>query len=666
MKFLIYLTIPLLFLSAFAGSPSGEVLPGDEMIARYCEERTRQLAGQPLVDITSLDEWNEARPQLRQELFDMLGLHPLPDRTPLNPTITRTIQADGFTVENLHFQSSPGLYVTANLYLPSDRKEPAPAILYLCGHARRAENGVSYGNKTAYQHHAAWFARHGYVCLILDTLQLGEIEGIHHGTHREGMWWWNSRGYTPAGVEAWNCIRALDYLETRSEVDPKRIGATGRSGGGIYSWWIAALDDRIQAAAPVAGITDLENHVIDGVVEGHCDCMFLVNTFHWDYPTVAALVAPRPLLIANSDKDSIFPLEGVARVHSHVRRIYNLHAAGDKLGLLITEGPHKDTQDLQLPVFRWFNRHLSKADPLIETAAVQMFAPPELQVFSSLPADQRNQTIHESFVPLASTAPIPDSQTEWTEQCRRWKDSLLEKSFRSWPREPDPLRIEHITSAQGSEDARVERYEFTSHGAIRLPLFIARTDSQPAKHVTLHILDSQQWEQTAPLLTNALHSPPESPAGHLQIYLPPRGIGPTAWNSNPRKQTQIRRRLMLLGETLDSGRVWDIRRAIQAIRALAPSGELTLAAQNGMAVNTLYAALYEPEIATLRLQRLPTSHHHGPDYLNVLRILDIPEALALVAGKTRVHLAASDPAAIEYAKRVAAQLNWPEDQLTAE
>ena len=93
-----------------------------------------------------------------------------------------------------------------------------------------------------------------------------------------------NRGYTPAGVEAWNCIRALDYLETRPEVDPKRLGVTGRSGGGAYSWWIAAIDERIKAAVPVAGITDLQNHVVDGCVEGHCDCMYMVNTYRWDYP----------------------------------------------------------------------------------------------------------------------------------------------------------------------------------------------------------------------------------------------------------------------------------------------------------------------------------------------------------------------------------------------
>ena len=154
------------------------------------------------------------------------------------------------------------------------------------------------------------------------------------------MWWWNSRGYTPAGVEAWNGIRAIDLLESLDFVDKYRIGVTGRSGGGAYSWWIATLDERVKAAAPVAGITDLQNHVVDGVVEGHCDCMFQVNTYRWDFAQVAALVAPRPLLILNTDRDGIFPIDGVTRLHAKVARIYELHGKPQNLGLAITPGGH--------------------------------------------------------------------------------------------------------------------------------------------------------------------------------------------------------------------------------------------------------------------------------------------------------------------------------------
>ena len=312
----------VVFVLAVAGSapanaqrPPAPIARGDALIAEYFRIETARIERSSLANVKSLKDWEARRKAARKRLFEMLGLSPMPRRTALKPVVTGKVDHADFTVEKLHFQSRPGLYVTGNLYIPKKRKGKLPAILYVCGHGRVKKNGISYGNKTHYQHHGGWFARNGYVCLTIDTLQLGEIEGIHHGTYNHDMWWWNARGYSPAGVEAWNCIRSLDYLQSRPEVDGDRIGVTGRSGGGAYSWWIAALDDRIKVAVPVAGITSLRNHVVDGCVEGHCDCMYPLNTYRWDFAEVASLVAPRPLLISNSDKDRIFPLNGVVDVY---------------------------------------------------------------------------------------------------------------------------------------------------------------------------------------------------------------------------------------------------------------------------------------------------------------------------------------------------------------
>ena len=374
---------------------------GDQLVTEYFQLETDRLTNAVFDGIHTLQDWEARRDEYRRQLLEMLGLDPMPEKTPLESVITGTAEHEEFTVEKLHFQSRPGLYVTGNLYVPKERDGPLPAVLYVCGHARVKEDGVSFGNKTHYQHHGGWFARHGYVCLTIDTLQLGEIEGIHHGTYNHGMWWWNSRGYSPAGVEALNCIRAIDYLQSRPEVDGSRIGVTGRSGGGAYSWWIVAIDERITCAVPVAGITSLDNHVVDGCVEGHCDCMYMVNTYGWDFPLVAALVAPRPLLISNTDKDGIFPLDGVVDVYTKARRIYELYDATDRLGLQITEGPHQDTQELRVHAFLWMNRFLKEDDSLIEKPAIKLFPPADLKVFDQLPGDERNTAIHEEFVPRA-------------------------------------------------------------------------------------------------------------------------------------------------------------------------------------------------------------------------------------------------------------------------
>src|SRR5688572_13768039 len=407
---------------------STSVFAADSPDARrtnYFKAETDVIAARGAAALENTADWKRNRDTYRKQLFEMLSLEPLPARGDLKATVTGKVEKDDFVVENIHFQSLPGLYVTANLYLPKHVDKPLPTVLYLSGHGPVIKDGVSYGNKVTYQHHGIWFARHGYACLVVDTLQLGEIQGLHHGTYREGMWWWNARGYTSAGVEAWNCIRALDYLETRPEVDKTRFAATGRSGGGAYSWWVVGLDDRIKVAAPVAGITDLEDHVVNGAVEGHCDCMFTVNTYRWDYAQVAALAAPRPLLIVNTDRDRIFPLDGVVRVHSLVRQIYRSYDAETNLGLVISEGPHKDTQDLQVPVFRWFNRHLKGEDPLIERAAVKLLEPEELKVFAKLPSDAINTNIHETFVARAKVNSAGDHGPLLAR--------LQEKSFAGWP-----------------------------------------------------------------------------------------------------------------------------------------------------------------------------------------------------------------------------------------
>ena len=174
----------------------GQAKTAQATLDHYFHQQTQLISNQCLEQIKSIDEWQQQKPKRRAELYDMLGLQPLPAKTKLNPVITGGAEAEGVIVENIYFESSPGLFVTGNLYRPSEQEKPLPAILYVCGHGRVKENGISYGNKTHYQHHGAWFAKNGYVCLTIDTIQLGELEGIHHGTYREKMWWWNNRGYT--------------------------------------------------------------------------------------------------------------------------------------------------------------------------------------------------------------------------------------------------------------------------------------------------------------------------------------------------------------------------------------------------------------------------------------------------------------------------------------
>lgn len=665
----------------------------DPLLADYFQRETAQLSTACLADIRSLEDWTARRDRYRRQLYEMLGLAPLPPRTPLKPVVTGTLDHPQFTVEKLHFQSRPGLYVTANLYIPKGLTQPAPAILYVCGHAGIKKDGVSYGNKAKYQHHPIWLARHGFVALIVDTLELGEIAGEHHGTYSKGMWWWNARGYTPAGVEAWNGIRAIDYLQSRKEVDPQRIGVTGRSGGGATSWWLAALDERVQAAVPVAGITDLQNHVVDGCVEGHCDCMYMVNTYRWDYAQVAALAAPRPLLFSNTDSDGIFPLDGVERIHNLLRPIYKLHGADKSLGLQISPGPHLDLQELQVAALHWCNRFLKHEEPRIDDAAVPLFEPEQLAVFEKgeLPADQQNTTIHETFVPLAPPPKVPHSASEWHEQKQRWRQALDKKVFAGWPRDPGPLNMRLISrgtlhlGVDTSHDVELAVYEFASQPGFALRLHVLRPAGlETPEETILSVCDQSAWHNWlgAASVEFAAQLKDEAPAkpdadsfmwlagvgvsaeARKQIaFVAPRGIGRSAWNGNAKKQTQIRRRFMLLGQTLEGMQVWDIRRAMQAVRSL-PGGDtpLVLGADGESAGLALYASLFEPPVARIDLSKLSTSHREGPDFLNILRFLDIPQTVAMAAERSPVILRGKTDS-WEYPRAIAESLDWKPEQL---
>jgi dienelactone hydrolase len=640
---------------------------GRAMIDGYFREQVRQIEAGCLADLTTKADWEKRRPGLRRQFLEMMGLWPMPPRTDLKAVVTGKAEADTFTVERLHFQSRPGLYVTANLYMPKNperqrRGVKFPAILYVCGHATVVENGVAFGSKAHYQYHPAWFAAHGYVCLALDTLQLGEIPGHHHGTHRMGRWWWHTRGYTPAGVELWNAIRAIDYLESRLEVDPKRIGVTGRSGGGATTWWVAAADDRPRAFAPVAGIADLRAHVVEsypgrlvnGAIAGHCDCMYFVNTHRWDFPLVAALAAPRPVLLGNSDADDIFPVPGYRRIAAKVRKVYALYAADEKFRLLETAGPHRDTPELRIGINRWMNRWLKdNTTTPVEDDLPPRLKPQQLKVLDRVPEGAVNETIDELFVrPAVHELPEAPAVAAawWAGRRGELLAALRAKVFAGWPKEAPPPAVKPAADV-AHDGVRLRAFDFTSETGIGLRLFVLTAGDEKPGRVILSVLDGPGWDvwcrDLGPEFAVALQlsaKPHRDAAKFAQnrsvmraeklafAAVCPRGVGPTAWAApGSRDDTHIRRRFPLVGQTLDGQRVWDARRAVAALAEAVPGVPVRLHGEREAAAVALYAGLFEPGVAGFDLWHPPAGHRDGPALLNVATVLDLPQAVVLAA-----------------------------------
>lgn len=692
-KFETILVILSLVLSAssadFSDIPT-EPTPGDVMLRDYFAQETRRVEARTNALVSDPDNWPGKQASLRRELYEMLGLQPLPARSPLKAEITGSTTREGVIVENIVFQSRPGLYVTANFYRPEKQDGPLPSILYVCGHGRVNIDGVSYGNKVHYQRHGTWFAKHGYTCLTIDTLQLGEIEGHHHGTHRLNRWWWNSRGYTSAGVEAWNSIRALDYLETREEVDADKLGVTGRSGGGAYTYWVSALDERIKVSAPVAGITSMQNHIVDGCIEGHCDCMFMVNSYRWDFPLLTSLIAPRPLLILNTDDDRIFPLNGVVDVFNKTRKVYEALDAKEKLGIAIYQGPHKDTQPLRVPAFHWFERHLkggSIDDELSDAAAPAIFEPQELKVLDSIPENERNTYIDDYFTRrVPRSAKVAATSGDWLAERSLILNRLKSRSFRGWPAgAADSKLSEEFRSRKDGID--FARYSFESQPTVRLPLYLVTPEDTPLEDldlVVLNVLDEESWNDF--LASPGAAFPEAFPGAELpalnaeaydaelkmhkaqkwgMLYLPPRGIGPTAWTNDTKEATHIRRRFALLGTTIDAMRIWDIRRAVQTLREMdnGNTPDLWMQSSGVMAGNALYASLFEPNITRLDLHALNSSHRVGPELLNVLRFTDVPQVAAMVAERSKLRIYSKTPAEWDFVMATAKLMEFPEKQV---
>ncbi|WP_265593568.1 acetylxylan esterase [Verrucomicrobium sp. BvORR034] len=662
---------------------------GEGSQAAYFERQVSLIEDSSAVAQLRKETWNAFRDQSRAELAEMLGLDLNAPRTDLKVTKTGEFEHEGVVVENLHYQSRPGLYVTANLYRPKVVDKPLPTVLYVCGHSNMVKDGVSYGNKTGYEHHGVWYAKHGFVCLIIDTVQLGEIAGEHHGTYRLGKWWWMARGYTPAGVEAWAGIRALDYLETRPEVDKTRFGVAGRSGGGAYSWFVAALDERIKCAVPTAGITTLRNHVVDGCVSGHCDCMFFVNTFRWDYDRLAALVAPRALLVTNTDKDGIFPIDGVFDIYQSTRRVYKALGAEQNIGLHIAEGPHKDLQPLNTGEFHWMMRHLQSAGLMDTTDAPAVKGIPmeKLRVFQELPPDQINTRVDEVFVPLAGAVKAPEDSASWDKMRAGWMEALRTRCFAGWSglgepaakfSEPVVTTNQNVTlttwkiTPSSDRDPQGGGDLFLLHGAAFKP--------EDLQLMVLHVLDDEGWKEFGNTFGDAFPSiagekvaaaEPDAKAfdqerGMLtrmkwgMIYFCPRGVGPRALSSDLKTRTHQLRRYYLLGQTLEGQQVWDVRCAIRGLHSVEALKQtpLWIQASRHQAGNALYASLFEDGITRLDLHEVPASHRDGPIYLNVLKYLDLPQAAAMAAQRTRVIIYADDRSPWELARSLNEKFAW--------
>ncbi len=625
-------------IASCSGKKSETAVPmiGSNNIRNYLTASAKAITDSSLSEIGTLDDWERAKPGKYADFIEMMSLQDVPmngNRGDLNVHVTGIIQQNGYHIEKLYYESLPGLYVPANLYVPDSIKSPVPAILYVCGHART--------QKVHYQAHPAKFARLGFVCLIIETIQWGEVLGEHWGCYARGWFNWYSRGYTPAGVEVWNAIRGLDLLSSRPEVDREKLGVTGISGGGAQSWFIAAADPRIKAAAPVCGASTLEAQITTRTIDGHCDCMMPVNTFRVDFQNIGCLIAPRPLLIGQADRDGLNRVESVRRIYNDLKKVYNLYGVPENIGYIETPGGHSYHQLSREKIFSFFLDHLmgKKITPEeagdIDESPGSLLSEEALKVYvDGPPENDRTTIIQNSFVKLPAP-PVIGSENELASFRDTVKNFLIRRTFGAFPKVA-PL-FDSVLVFRTLDEAKFgkEVYSFVSEEGWRLKVDV-RWRNDPSKKNPLMIVlrnpDENRWES-------------EEFAGNWKdewnlAFLEVRGVGESGWD--PALQWHVRRASAWTGRTIASMQVWDLLRCIQFCRTLpgVDPGKIGVAARDALSVVALYSALLDGKCSTLILKNPPSSQDtasnpdgRGPaiEMLNCLRITDVYQLPALLS-----------------------------------
>lgn len=592
---------------------------------RVVTERHRQL----FEGMTTAAHWEARKTKARAELIRMLWHDlKLPDTAP-KATITHRQEYAAYALENVVLETAPRLFLTANLYLPrASGSKPFPVILYQCGHA----------NKSYYKRHGAWFAQNGIAALVMDNIEMGELEFTHHGVYSNAWFHWYSRGFSPLAVELLNARRAVDYLASRPDLDPKRIGATGRSGGGMTTFFLAAIDERIRASAPVSGTLSTNLWVKKRLTFAHCDCQFPVNTYGMLYSEAGALIAPRPHLQANADADPGFPMDAFDDLVAKMRHIYHLYNADSALQTAVAPGGHNDIEAIRLPVYSFFLREfLGKAAPVGAEGPVD--EPPNEQLVCyrpGLPVDERLTRIDEELIP-ARAAPRERNRRELTAE-------LLSEVFRYFPRQPAALDPEwgEQSAAQGRVSRRVT---FTSLAGLRVKALysLPAGDARPgAKLPALLVADHRrgipvwgnqqpfernQWGDRAVLIVETLDQGSRALERNLRSF------------SDNDPVHHMKRQAMVAGTTIESIQVYEILRSLELLRTLpaVDPARISVTGKAEMGVNAMYAALLDDRVQRVILQSPPASHRTGPHYLSILRYTDIPEVAALMAGKVSVY-----------------------------
>lgn len=381
----------------------------------------------------SKEEWLARKAALRMQVLVAAGLWPIPERCPLNAQIFDRLERNGYSIEKVYFESYPGFYVTGNLYRPLGKSGPFPGVLSPHGHW--AYGRLQNSEICSVPARCITLARQGYVVFSYDMVGYNDSRQVNHRFQgeREALW-----GFGSLGLHLWNSIRAVDFLESLSDVDKKRLACTGESGGGTQTFLLTAADDRISVSAPV--------NMISAHMQGGDVCENAPNLrIDTNNMEIGALMAPRPLMLVSATGDwtkNTLQVEFPA-----IQKIYQLLGAEDKIAAVQVKAEHNYNKESREHVYRWFARWiLGKVDSehLLEKEASPE-RPADVLVFygRSYPAEAKTERqIADEFIRNAAELvdKLKPTDTKGWEEFRTAFDPAFRYSLMvAWP---DPKDVE--------------------------------------------------------------------------------------------------------------------------------------------------------------------------------------------------------------------------------
>ncbi len=288
------------------------------------------------------------------------------ERTPLNAKVTDVVERDAYRIEKVIFESRPNFLVTANLYVPKNRKLPLPGVVGSCGHSATGKA------IDAYQSFAQGLARLGYVALIFDPIGQGErlqyvdanLKPRRGLSVSEHLYAGNQQflvGEFFGSWRAWDGIRALDYLLTREEVDPKHVGITGNSGGGTMTTWLCGVESRWTMAAPSCFVTTFRRNLENELPADTEQCPPGVLAAGLDHSDFLAAMAPKPVVILAKERD-YFDVRGATLAYERLKHLYTTLGKPENISLFVGPTDHGYSKENREAMYRWFNRQTGVSD----------------------------------------------------------------------------------------------------------------------------------------------------------------------------------------------------------------------------------------------------------------------------------------------------------------